>query len=41
VGDSKEFVFDQTISSCICPVDDVDFCKVYVDSAGIITVKFD
>ncbi len=41
VGDSKEIVFDQAISSCICPVDDVDFYKLYVDSAGIMMVKFE
>jgi hypothetical protein len=41
VGDSKEIVFDQAISSCICPVDDVDFYKFYVDSAGIMTINFD
>jgi hypothetical protein len=41
VGDSTEIGFDQTVSAHICPVDDVDFYKFYVDSAGIMEVKFD
>jgi hypothetical protein len=40
-GDSTEIDFGQAVSAHICPVDDVDFYKLYVDSAGIMTVKFD
>jgi hypothetical protein len=40
-GDSTEIGFGQAVSGHICPVDDVDFYKLYVDSAGIMTVKFD
>lgn len=41
VGDSTEIVFDQAVSAHICPVEDVDFYKFYVDSAGIMEVKLD
>jgi hypothetical protein len=40
-GDSTEIGFGQTVSAHICPVDDVDFYKLYADSSGIMTVKFD
>ena len=40
-GDSTEIGFGQAVSAHICPVDDVDFYKLYTDSAGIMTVKFD
>ena len=40
-GDSTEIGFDQAVSAHICPVGDVDFYKYYVDSAGIMDVKFD
>ena len=41
VGDSTEISLDQAVNAHICPVDDVDFYKFYVESAGIMEVKFD
>ncbi|HQF17230.1 MAG TPA: hypothetical protein PLI05_09205 [Methanotrichaceae archaeon] len=40
-GDATDLSFDQTITAHICPVDDVDFYKLYVDSAGILVVGLD
>lgn len=40
-GDATEISFNQTVSAHICPVNDVDFYKFYVDSAGIMELKFD
>jgi hypothetical protein len=40
-GDSTEIGFDQEVKAYICPVGDIDFYELYVDSAGIMEVKFD
>lgn len=41
VGDATEISFDKKVDAHICPVGDVDFYKIYVDSAGILDAKLD
>ena len=39
VGDATKIEFGQTVHGYICPVDDVDFYMLYVDTSGILQVE--
>jgi hypothetical protein len=41
VGDATEIQLDQAVTAYICPEDDKDFYKLYMDSPGVVVLKVD